>query len=247
LGSKDTEFVKHMAEKVTEYSKDFHENTWVFGTNEGLTSETLHFAELMSASLKMVQKKDKLMSKITTALKVLVEKASFDHQDGQTFFIISQNAGYGVAGDQESLNLSFLAALKELSSADASIHDTIKIKSQKMRNYFLQKSQISTDLRQTYFAMRGLKMLSETYPFLTLSSNKVVNFSDRHEVKFQLKNMIGVNASFKEAPAKINITEKPYNGDKDKKIDVTSHVEVDKKTGLLKVPINKLSIGRYYL
>lgn len=81
--------------------------------------------------------------------------------------------------------------------------------------------------------MRGLKILSETYPFLTLSSNKVINFNDRHEVKFQLKNMIGENASFKEAPAKIKIIEKSSNGDKDSKTDVSNHVKVDKQTGLV--------------
>lgn len=59
--------------------------------------------------------------------------------------------------------------------------------------------------------------------------------------------MIGENASFKDLPAKINIIEKPFNSDKDKKIDVSSLAKVDKHTGLLTVPISKLSIGRYYL
>lgn len=59
--------------------------------------------------------------------------------------------------------------------------------------------------------------------------------------------MLNENASFKEAPTKITVIDKPFDGEKDKRVDVTSYVKVDEKTGLLTVPISKLNIGRYYL
>lgn len=99
----------------------------------------------MTVALQHVKTKDKLHSKIQSALKVVVDKASYEHSDGQTFFFVSKNADSSAPGDTEALNVSILNVLRDFNSEEKT--ENIKIKSQKMRNFFLQRSQFASSLR----------------------------------------------------------------------------------------------------
>jgi hypothetical protein len=96
------------------------------------------------------------------ALKRLMDRALYEGQ-GMSFFVPKSITDPGF--DAVQLNFYLLNTINEFNNRASEEHQ-IPVQMSKFRSYFLQKVTLSTNLKQAFHALHGLKVTSKAAPFL---------------------------------------------------------------------------------